>query len=369
MRLFVLIVAALSAGVAPAASAAAPAPCGGVPQISDASGDGHHSPTDVVAAWFSEEAGRLQAVIKVRAGTLAPEHSDAEVGGSGLAIVFQAEGQQRYVRARVPLPGQGAPTFDYGTYSEAGGFTVAGATTGVVEEGGEATATIDLPAALGVAPGTVLQSPHVLTYDGITGGVPDWVDHAPGGVSPTDIARGADYVLGSCDLAAGRIIAVRLSAPSHLEGAGRARLAGSIVPARPDVAVELALTGGRPRTIALGTRADGTFSAKRAITRTTRVQASAEGISSETVSIEVRSRVRIRKAGRTAIRGRVNPAGPGRLLLLPANSVDPIDSQPIDGRRFRFNLGRDAERGAVQVVYVPANERAERSVSNTLRLR
>ena len=44
----------------------------------------------------------------------------------------------------------------------------------------------------------MLANPFVLTYDGVTGGVPDWVDHAPGGVAPNDPSFGADYVVGSC---------------------------------------------------------------------------------------------------------------------------------------------------------------------------
>ena len=39
------------------------------PQITDPSGDGHHPPTDVLSAWWSEANGRLQAVIKVSAAT------------------------------------------------------------------------------------------------------------------------------------------------------------------------------------------------------------------------------------------------------------------------------------------------------------
>ena len=77
------------------AAAAPPAPCNNAPQITDANGDGHHPATDVLAAWFSEAAGHLQAVIQVRAGTWVAEHDDAEVNGSGYALVFTRERRRR----------------------------------------------------------------------------------------------------------------------------------------------------------------------------------------------------------------------------------------------------------------------------------
>src|SRR4249919_2430425 len=74
--LALLSVPGTSAG---SAVAAPPAPCLGVAQITDPKGDGHHVSTDVVSAWFSEDAGHLQAVIKVDAATPGPEHDDADV--------------------------------------------------------------------------------------------------------------------------------------------------------------------------------------------------------------------------------------------------------------------------------------------------
>ena len=68
-----------------------------------------------------------------------------------------------------------------------GSFTGCRSTT----PGANGTVTIDAPA---VAPGTRLSSPYVLTYDGITGGTPTWVDHAPGGEAPADPSVGADYL-------------------------------------------------------------------------------------------------------------------------------------------------------------------------------
>ena len=43
-----------------------------IAQISDDSGDGHHANTDVLSAWFSEQAGALQAVVKVSSATGCP---------------------------------------------------------------------------------------------------------------------------------------------------------------------------------------------------------------------------------------------------------------------------------------------------------
>ena len=74
---------------------AAPAPCGGQPQITDAKGDGHHLATDVLSAWFSEAAGPLQAVIKVDSGTWAPDHPPAN---AEWALLFEVGGVIRYVR-------------------------------------------------------------------------------------------------------------------------------------------------------------------------------------------------------------------------------------------------------------------------------
>ena len=123
---------------------------GASPQIVDASGDGHHPGTDVLAAWWSEAAGHLQAVIQVRAGLFVAEHDDAEVNGSGFAFVFSQGGVTRYVRANAPAQDHESDpvTFDYGTYTSPGGFAIAGATTGAVERStGPGTVTIDVPGA------------------------------------------------------------------------------------------------------------------------------------------------------------------------------------------------------------------------------
>ncbi|HEY6889831.1 MAG TPA: hypothetical protein VI300_18670, partial [Solirubrobacter sp.] len=285
------LIGVLLATLAMAGSAAAddtpapPAPCNGSPQITDVAGDGHHSSTDVLSAWFSEAHGALQAVIQVRAGTFVPEHTDAEVNGSGFAMVFGLRGQADYVRLRAAP--DGSESYDYGTYA-GGSFTTAGSTTGsVVHSAGAGTVTIDVPSALSAVPGTVLSAPYVLTYDGITAGTPGWVDHAPGGEDPTDTARGGDYVVGACGVAApspraaaGPIsgtptTAVLVSVPARLVGRGRVLIAGEVVPPRAGVRVTITRSAKATRVSRATTDADGSFAAVAAVSESTRVRAEA----------------------------------------------------------------------------------------------
>ena len=119
---------------------------------------------------------------------------------------------------------------------------------------GTGDTVIDVPAALGARPGSLLAAPYVITYDGINAGVPDWVDHAPGGVEPDDGARGADYVVGGCSpgggaggsggggATPGAPTAVTLSAPPRLTGGGRALISGTVMPAKAGVDVAIRRT-------------------------------------------------------------------------------------------------------------------------------
>src|SRR3954468_4734443 len=113
-------------GIAAGAARAAPPACNNSPQITDASGDGHHPGTDVLAAWWSESSGHLQAVIQVRAGLFVAEHDDAEVNGSGFILVYNGSS---FLRARAPAQdhAQDPVLYDYGTYA-GGVFTPAGTT-------------------------------------------------------------------------------------------------------------------------------------------------------------------------------------------------------------------------------------------------
>src|SRR6201989_1194009 len=107
------------------AAADAPAPCNGIAQISDVTGDGHHASSNVMSAWLSEASGHLQAVIQVHSGTWVPEHTDADINGSGYAVAFSLGGRVGYVRARAAL--DGTLSYDYGTIGGAGPVAAAAA--------------------------------------------------------------------------------------------------------------------------------------------------------------------------------------------------------------------------------------------------
>lgn len=386
----VLVIAV--SGLVPAGAAAAPAPCGGVPQISDATGDGHHSNTDVTSAWLAESAGHVQAVVKVHIAVWEPVHDDSDA--AGFALLWTSGGVTRYVRAEAP---RGAPVrFDHGTWTLAGGFASAGPTTGATTTGTGGTVTIDVPDAV-APPGTVLARPFVLTYDGMTGPDVHWVDRAPGGVTPTSDEVGADVVVGACSpggpgtpgapgspgSAGGevtgpvagtpgaggvRTTAVVLQAPSTIRGGGPVRVSGRVVPARAGVTVTLTSVPGRTRTRTAVTGADGRFAFSVPVLETTRLRAVADGLGSQTLTVTVRSLVaftsRQLKDGRTLVSGTVRPALPGRVLLLRWDAITPSAKTSARGGRFRLLLRRPVP-GRYQAVFIPSGARAERSTSKT----
>ena len=352
--------------VATPASAAPPAPCGGVPQFTDPEGDGHHINTDVVGGWFSEAAGRLQAVIQVRQGIWEPAHDDSDA--AGFAFLFTTGGQVRYVRAEAPRGA--APRYDHGTWTSAGGFGSAGTTTGETVAGSRGSVTIDVP---GVAAGTILARPFALTYDGGPNPGQHWVDRGPGGVSPDGTEVGADYVAGSCGAApppggSAPVTAVQLTAPKRVTGGGRRTISGRVVPAQAGVPVVLTSRTKRSSQRNLTTAADGTFSVRLRMDETTRLRAEAGGIGSQTLTVVVKSKVRIKvrrlRDGDVKVTGRVWPDLPGKALLLRSDDVAArAKANARDGRfTFRFNHLR---RGRYQVVFVPSRGRALRSTSNT----
>jgi hypothetical protein len=379
---------ALSLALGSAALAAAPAPCGGVVQISDASGDGHHPNTDVLSAWFSEQAGRLQAVIKVSTGDWRPMHVDSTT--AGWAMLFDVAGQTRYVRVVASKALQ--ITYDYGTWTLAGGFVSAGASAGEVTTGPAATATIDVPAATGAAAGTVLAHPFVLTYESDPA-EPGPVDRAPGGVTAGEAAFGADYVVGSCQPSgapgpgapggesptggsavtpAATTTAVVLDAPKRIVGARHVRAGGRIVPARGGVLVQITTkargSAKAPIVRSVTTLADGSFSAAVPVSESSTMTAVAELINAQTRTVLVQSTVRLtlrRLAnGKTVASGRVTPNLPGRVLLLRSNLATPSASTTARRGQFRFGARR-LGRGRYQAVFIPTGQRAERSTSRT----
>jgi hypothetical protein len=371
-------------------AAGPPPPCNDVPQINDVTNDGHHGSSDVLAAWFSEAAGRLQAVIKVKVGSWVAEHEDPEIPGSGYAFLFTAGGQVRYVRATTPGPATPSDpvTYDYGTYTRAGGFATAGATTGSTITATGGTVTIDVPAATGATAGTRLASPFVLTYDGITGGQPAWVDRAPGGTSPDEAAYGADYVVGSCvtpttgttptettptgttptDTTPLTTNAVQLTARSTVTGGGTITVSGRVFPARAGVPVTLTRTAKQSVNLKVTTKADGTFSAKVPIQETTELRAVAEGIGSQTLTVTVRTTVKVKvtrgRDGSAVVTGTVRPKLPGRVLWLRSTSITASAKTTTSRGTFRLRL-KHPRRGRYQAVVIPTGGRAERATSNT----
>ena len=369
----VAVAAALIALAAPAsAPAVAPAPCAGVVQINDVQGDGHHAATDILSAWFSEAAGRLQAVIKVRDGTWVPSHEDSNA--AGYALVFNAGGQTLYVRAVAPPPTAGVIAYDYGTWTLAGGFVSAGATTGEAAYGTGGTVTIDVPAGTGAVPGTVLTDLFALTYDGVDGpSQPHWVDRGPGGTTPAGTEFGADYVVGGCVGTGGAIVAVDLKAPAKRTGSGKVEVRGGVVPATAEIEVALeSRTEDGLKTKHVTTDAAGRFSAPIKLGETTRVRARSGGLASQTETVTMHSRteisVRPSPGDGVLIRGRTDPGLPGKALLLGSGAATPSARSKVRDGRFKFDLER-LEKGRYVAVYIPSNDRAERSTSNQERVK
>jgi hypothetical protein len=357
------------AAFAPGAAAQAPPPCGGQPQISDPEGDGHHNSTDVLSAWFSEAGGRLQAVIKVDEGNWLPDHPP---GPAQWAMLFQVGGQTRYVRA--VATDQPPVVFDYGTWTS-GNFVSAGPTNAALVGGPGGTATFDVPGQTGAVAGALLANPFVLTYD-----ADGLIDRAPGGNPPMPDSSeyGADYIVGSCGGggggggdpvgAPGGVSSVQLRAPAKRVGAGRVAVRGSIAPARGGVPVDLTISARRRVVRRLTTRADGTYSTYVRLSQTTRLRAVAGGIGSQTRTVKMfsKTRITVRRMpdGGALVRGRVNPALPGRVLLLRTTAVKPSARTTARKGRFRFRL-RNPRPGRYQAVFIPSLGRAQRSTSNT----
>jgi hypothetical protein len=377
---------ALSLWLCPAAPAAPPAPCNGAAQITDVAGDGHHPNTDVTSAWFSESAGGLRAVIKVATGDWRPMHVDSAT--ASWSLLFDVAGQQHYVR--LVADKSGALSYDYGTWTLAGGFVSAGATTGAVTTGPGGAATIDVPAQTGASPGTVMARPFVLTYESDPA-EPGPVDRGPGGVTAGEAAFGADYVVGSCQPAgtvgsgggdapaggdAARTTAVVLAAPQRIVGARRVHASGRVVPARRGVHVQVtakATGSAKPAIVRSGwTLADGGFDVSVPIAETSTVTAIAEQINAQTLTVLVQSTVRLTlrrlAGGRIRASGLVTPRLPGRVLLLRANAAIASARTLARNGHFRFAARRLAP-GRYQAVFVPSGHRAERATSRARAVR
>ncbi len=371
------VLGAALAGSMTTPAVAAPSPCGGVPEITDAIGDGHHNTTDVTTAWFSEQAG-LQAVIRPRTAAFGPAHEDSEA--AGFALLFEVDGVRRYVRAEAPRTG--AMRYDHGTWNGSG-FASSGPTTGTVESGAGGAVMIDVP---GVAAGTRLSRPFALTYDGEDApGVVHWVDRAPGGTSPAGTEFGADLVVGTCGLGTGSVApapggigtgagttvtpgGVTLRAPRRVTGAKTVRVTGSVRPAAGGVPVRLRVQAHRTTARTATTAGDGTFALRVPIGETTKLRATAGGLDSQTLTVTVRSTVRVQvrraKSGGVIVTGTVRPKLPGRVLWLRDGAFSPSATTTATRGAFRLRLTHPRA-GRYQAVFIPSGTRAERSTSNT----
>jgi hypothetical protein len=67
--------------------------------------------------------------------------------------------------------------------------------------------------------------------------------------------------------------------------------------------------------------------------------------------------------GGVLVRGQVNPALPGRVLLLRTTGVKPSARTSASKGRFTFRL-KDPQPGRYEAVFIPSRGRAERSTSN-----
>ena len=143
---------------------------------------------------------------------------------------------------------------------------------------------------------------------------------------------------------------------------------GAVRPARGGVAVTLTRATRTTAVTRLTTRPDGSFSATLPIAETTRLRAAADGVDSQTLTVTVRSTVRIGirrlRSGATQVTGRVHPALPGRVLWLRTTSAKPSATRSVSHGRFTFSF-KHLRRGRYQAVFIPSNGRAERSTSNT----
>jgi hypothetical protein len=150
-------------------------------------------------------------------------------------------------------------------------------------------------------------------------------------------------------------------------GAGRVRVRGSVAPARGGVPVEVTISARRRVVRRLTTSANGTFSTSVRLSQTTRLRAVAGGIGSQTRTVKMFSRTRITlrrmRDGGVLVRGRVNPALPGRVLLLRTTAIKPSARTTARKGRFRFRL-KNPRPGRYQAVFIPSKRRAERSTSN-----
>lgn len=369
---------ALVAWPSPVSAAEPPAACTSGRTLTDPAGDGHHPNTDITAGWLTETGGRLQAVLQVTTASWAPAHDDSD--SASFAFLFGVGGEIRFVRGEAPRTGP--IVFDAGTWTSAGGFVRTTTTTGTTTDPGTGGAiVIDVPAS--IAPvGARLSGPFALTWDGASGGVPHWVDAAPGGTTPETVSAGADYVVGACGGALGpsptiapgtgaagstALTAVSLTAPRKIIGARSITLRGTVSPATAGVPVRVVQTtkvgaAEWPTT----TADDGAWSVTVRTKEQSTWRATAGGLGSSTETTRVVARVtasvRRTRSGGLVVTGTVSPQLPGRVLWLRTDAVTPSATTSAKSGRFTVRVARPRP-GKYQALFLPSKSRAERGLS------
>jgi hypothetical protein len=276
---------------------------------------------------------------------------------------------------RLRVDGDFAATYDYGTYNPLllNPFVGEGATTGsrepeptIPQNSGNGTAIIDVPTSV-ADNGDVLTNNFVLTYDGVLPAGPTWVDVAPGGDLPGEATTGPSFTVGACT-------AVSVASPASVTGAKTVTVSGTIEPAAEgvDVAVTRQTLTGATVVMNTTTNASGGYSVQFKARETTNVSAEANGISSTTRKITMRSKVKIQairlRNGKIRIKGMTDPWLPGRVQLFKTTAFTPTAGKLIQGGAFAFTPRR-LSAGRWEVLYTPANGRAVRSFSAAVRVR
>ena len=191
VRLVALALIALALTAAPAA-AQTPAPCNGVPAVTDATGDvtqdvGREAPAglDITEAFFRTEGGRTYGFIRVADLSAAPP-SDPTVISRHWRLNWAEGNGTRSVEAR--LNRDGTLTFD----------SSAGETTGAFVEGASGHVVILVPGALAKS-GATLAKPWANTGYNTGAGVQNFsaTYGGPGDRAP-DADAGRDFTVGEC---------------------------------------------------------------------------------------------------------------------------------------------------------------------------
>ena len=281
--------------------------CGGVAQISDERGDGHHPNSDVARRWFSEAGRALQAVIQTSFGELG-----ARPRGLRSRRLRDAVRRRRADALRPPRHAPArrrAARLRLRDVDQATGFVSAGATTGEVVAGvarqrhdrrpgrdrrrrrGAARAAVrhDLRrrlrarAALGRPCARRRERGHP-ERSRVRRRLRRRIVPAAGGGGPATGGGGTPAV------AVVTTTAVVLDAPKRLVGGGKLRASGRVVPARGGVPVRLTLKPRRKSTAAIvrtrRTRADGTYAYDFQAVETSLVDAVAEGVNAQTRTVD-----------------------------------------------------------------------------------